>query len=119
MKLAIIGSRSLTTIEIGGYIPEGVDEIVSGGAKGVDALAKEYADRHGISLREFLPQYDRYGKAAPIKRNERIAVYADEVLAFWDGRSQGTARTVALFRRLGKRATVVLLETNQPPGMGG
>ena len=42
MKLAIIGSRNLTETEIDEYIPCGVTEIVSGGAKGIDTLAREY-----------------------------------------------------------------------------
>ena len=40
MKLTIIGSRSITSIDIAKYIPEGVTETISGGAKGVDTLAK-------------------------------------------------------------------------------
>ena len=48
MKLEIVGSRKLTHINIDEYIPDGVDEIVSGGAVGVDAPAGEYADRKGI-----------------------------------------------------------------------
>lgn len=43
MKLAIIGSRQITRIHIDPYIPAGVTEIVSGGAKGIDTLAKDYA----------------------------------------------------------------------------
>ena len=38
MKLEIVGSRKLTHINIDEYIPDGVDEIVSGGAVGVDVL---------------------------------------------------------------------------------
>ena len=90
MKIAVIGSRSITALELDPYIPEGTTEIVSGGAKGVDTLAKEYARRNGIALTEFLPEYARYGKAAPLKRNIAIIEYADSVIAFWDGKSKGT-----------------------------
>lgn len=55
MKLAVIGSRGLTVKDLGKYIPEGVTEIVSGGAKGIDACAREYAIQNGIKLTEFLP----------------------------------------------------------------
>ena len=110
MKLAIIGSRNLTNIVIDEYIPEGVSEIVSGGARGVDALAKDYAIRKGLKLTEFLPKYELYGRAAPIKRNEEIAAYADEALAFWDGRSRGTDRTVKLFGKLCKKVTVIVIK---------
>ena len=57
MKIAIIGSRRLTVKDIGKYLPNGVTEIISGGAKGVDTLAREYALANGIKLNEFLPDY--------------------------------------------------------------
>ena len=43
-----------------------------------------------IKLKEFLPEYERYGRSAPLKRNLQIIDYADEVIAFWDGMSHGT-----------------------------
>lgn len=109
MKLAVIGSRSLKEILIENYIPQDVSEIVSGGARGIDTLAKEFAIKNGIKLTEFLPKYNLYGKGAPIERNEEIAYYADEVIAFWDGISKGTEYTVSFFRKLGKKATVIIV----------
>lgn len=111
MKLAVIGSRSLKEITIDDYIPKNINEIVSGGAKGVDTLAKEYACKRGIKITEFLPKYNIYGKAAPIKRNEEIAYYADEVIAFWDGKSKGTEHTINFFRKIGKKATVIIVKS--------
>lgn len=90
MKVAIIGSRTLSEIEIGAYLPENTTEIVSGGAKGVDSCARAYALEHEIPLREFLPDYRRYGRGAPLKRNLQMLDYADLVIAFWDGTSHGT-----------------------------
>ena len=110
MKLAVIGSRGLTQIEIEKHLPDGVTEIVSGGAKGIDALARAFANRNGIPLTEFLPRYDLYGRAAPLKRNEEIATYADEALVIWDGASKGTEYTLRCFERLGKKVTVVLVD---------
>lgn len=69
MRVAVIGSRGLTVRDMGQYLPEGTTEIVSGGAKGVDSSAREYAMTHGIKLTEFLPEYDKYGRSAPLKRN--------------------------------------------------
>lgn len=109
MKLAIIGSRALWIESPEDYLPEGITEIVSGGARGIDSAAADYARRNGIRLTEFLPEYERYGRAAPLKRNHAIAEYADEALAFWDGRSRGTAYTIELFRKLGKKVTIVML----------
>ena len=48
MKVAIIGSRGLQVAHLGTYLPDGVTEIVSGGAKGIDTCARVYAQSHQI-----------------------------------------------------------------------
>ena len=90
MKTAIIGSRSLTVTNLEKYLPADTTEIVSGGARGIDTCAREYTKRCGIPLTEFLPDYEKYGKAAPLFRNDLIVEYSDMVIAFWDGKSRGT-----------------------------
>ena len=90
MRVAVIGSRGLQIGNLGDYLPPETTEIVSGGARGVDSCAREYALRHELKLTEYLPEYNRYGRAAPLKRNITIIESADLVLAFWDGRSRGT-----------------------------
>ena len=90
MKVAVIGSRGLLVDDLGAYLPKETTEIVSGGAKGIDTCARESALRHGLKLTEYLPEYSRYGRGAPLKRNITIIENADLVLAFWDGKSRGT-----------------------------
>ncbi len=90
MKVAVIGSRGLTINNLGDYLPEGTTEIISGGARGIDTVARNYALEHGIKLTEYLPEYEKYSKAAPLKRNITIIENADIMLAFWDGNSRGT-----------------------------
>ncbi len=109
MKVAIIGSRGINIENLGDYLPEGTDEIVSGGAKGVDTCAREYANTHGIKLTEFLPQYKLYGRGAPLKRNLQIIEYADTVLAFWDGESKGTAYVIENCKKLSKEVRVIII----------
>ena len=111
MKLAIIGSRELVVgfDELKKHIGEDVDELVSGGARGIDTCAQRYARENGIKMTEFLPEYERYGRAAPIVRNKQIAEYADEVLAFWDGKSRGTKSAISYFEKMGKKVTIVNL----------
>ena len=101
MKVAVVGSRNLRIDDLGKYLPDGVTEIVSGGARGVDTSAREYALTHNIKLTEFLPEYDQYGRSAPLRRNITIIEYADLVLAFWDGSSRGTKYVIDNCKRLG------------------
>ena len=107
MKVAVIGSRNLTVPNLGDYLPEGTTELVSGGARGVDSSAKEYAEAHGIKLTEFLPDYSRFGRGAPLKRNLQIIEYADSVLAFWDGKSRGTKYVIDNCKKLGKPVRII------------
>lgn len=90
MKVAIIGSRNLTITNLEKYIPENTLEIVSGGAKGIDRCAKEFSKAHNIHYTEFRPDYIKYQRYAPLKRNLDIINYSDYVIAFWDGLSRGT-----------------------------
>ena len=106
MKIAIIGSRNLTVKNLEKYLPPYVTEIVSGGAKGIDTCAKEYALKNKIKLTEFLPEYDKYGRSAPLKRNIEIINYADEVIAFWDGKSRGTYFVIDNCKKLNKKITI-------------
>ena len=107
MKLAIIGSRNLTVTNLEDYIPPETTEIVSGGSKGIDTCAGEYAHAHGLPLTEFLPDYTRYKRGAPLKRNEQIIAYADRVLVFWDGKSKGTLHSINLCRAAGKPMEII------------
>ena len=94
MKLLVCGSRSIKDFDLSAYIPDECDMIITGGAKGIDTLAEKYADTHGIPKTVVLPDYEKYGKAAPILRNEQMVDMADRVLAVWDEVSSGTKYAV-------------------------
>ncbi len=99
MKVAVIGSRSITDFDIGRYIPPDATLIISGGAVGVDTLAEKYADRNGIEKLIIYPEYDIYGRSAPLVRDRLIVDRADLVIAFWDGESRGTEYTISYAKR--------------------
>ena len=107
MKIAIIGSRGLKIDNIGDFLPVGVSEIVSGGARGIDECAKNYAIENGIKYVEFLPKYNVYGRFAPLKRNLEIIEYSDSVIAFWDGKSKGTDFVIKECTKIGREVKVV------------
>ena len=107
MKVAVVGSRGLQITDLGMYLPEGTTEIVSGGCKGIDTCAREYAYANGLKLTEFLPDYGRYKKSAPLVRNRAIVEAADRLVALWDGQSRGTAHTINLARQLGKPIEII------------
>lgn len=98
MKYGIVGSRKFNDYEklkavLDSY--EDITEIVSGGAKGADGLAKKYAEEKNIPLTEYRPDYKKFGKAAPLKRNTTIIEESDKVIAFWNGKSKGTKDSIS------------------------
>ena len=109
MKVAIVGSRKVNISDIGKYI-SGAEEIVSGGAAGVDCCAAEYARKNGIKLTEFLPQYERYGRAAPVVRNKEIVDYSDKIIAFWNGSSRGTLSVIKYAQKTGTPCDIIICE---------
>ena len=106
MKVAIIGSRTISIENIEDYIPQGTTEIVSGGAKGVDSCAKLFAEENNLIYTEFLPEYKKYGRAAPILRNRLIVDSADIIVAFWDGTSKGTKSVIDYCNKAGKKVQI-------------
>ena len=107
MRLAIIGSRNSTPIDIEKELKQIPDTIISGGAMGVDTYARMFAKKHNLNLVEYLPDYERYGRGAPLVRNKLIVENCDSVLAFWDGQSRGTKFTLDYAKELGKPVKIV------------
>lgn len=108
MKVAVIGSRNLKVKNLKKYLPSEVTEIVSGGTKGIDSSARDYALKNNIPLKEFLPEYKKYGRIAPLKRNIQIIEYADIVLAFWDGNSTDTKYVIDNCHKLNVPVKIIL-----------
>jgi len=111
MKVAVVGSRSLKIEHIEDYLPPQTTHIISGGAKGVDRCAAEYARSHGIPLTEILPDYHRYGKGAPLRRNSQIVELADLTVIFWDGVSSGSRSIMEICKKMHRPFLVYLMKS--------
>lgn len=103
-KMGVIGSRTFTNYK---YMKEILDsfsfsEIVSGGAKGADSLARRYAEEKNIPIAEILPDWNQHGKSAGFKRNKLIIDQSDAIVAFWDGVSRGTKNSIDLAKNANK-----------------
>ena len=109
MKLAIIGSRTCPAVDIEAQLKSIPDTIVSGGAVGADTYAREFARKKGLKLIEFFPDYEKYGRGAPLERNKLIVEECDCLLAFWDGKSRGTKYTLDYAKERNKPIKVVMI----------
>ena len=65
---------------------EGITELVSGGASGVDSDAEDWATLMNIAIKQFKPNWKQYGRAAGPIRNKEMAKYADAVVLFPGGK---------------------------------
>ncbi len=109
MRTLIAGSRNIDTFDLSPYVPKDTTLIISGGAKGIDTLAEKYADEHKISKLILLPQYNLYGKTAPLKRNEIMVNIADTVIVVWDGQSRGTKYTLQYATKKNKNVVLITI----------
>lgn len=75
-------------------------EIVNGKCPtGADFHAVAFAKKEGYSIVYFEANWDLFGLAAGGIRNGEMADYANVLIAFWDGKSRGTADMIAQARR--------------------
>lgn len=114
MKIAIVGSRGFNNypylcIHVSEVITKlgnpVIDLIVSGGARGADTLAIDYAKECGYVWKEFPADWRPNGvldRSAGYKRNVVIVDNSDVIVAFWDGKSKGTKHTIDLATKQGK-----------------
>ncbi len=77
--------------------------ILSGHCAGVDQMAERYAKEHGLDLEIFPADWAKYGRAAGPMRNREMVKQADGVIAFWDGKSKGTASLLGYADKLNKQ----------------
>jgi hypothetical protein len=112
MKLAVIGSRGFNDY---GLLKEtleqykGVEQFISGGARGADLLGERWARENNIPTKIFKPDWDKHGKAAGFIRNKDIISNADLVIAFWDGVSKGTQHSINLAKDGGKELIIIMI----------
>ena len=114
MKVAIIGSRTLRPkfMDILNALNKLDDYkdpelIVSGGATGTDTQAELYAKELKIPLRVIKPDYEKFGRKAPLIRNKKIVDRVDAVVGFWDGISRGTKYTLDYANEQNKKVMII------------
>lgn len=106
-KVAVVGSRTAFVNNLGDFLPPDTTTIVSGGARGIDSCAARYAKEKGLELIEHLPDYELYGRPAPLYRNKLIVRDCDVVYAFWDKKSRGTKFTIDYAKKMGKPVVII------------
>lgn len=133
MRIMIIGSRSIASKDNENYaveaglvrqflrnelekLPEDVPvTVLSGGAKGVDTIAEEFAKENRLDFILFKPYHliDNKVEYMPrffFSRNKQMVDNSDAVIAIWDGESNGAKHAIEYANKRRKPVTVVTKE---------
>lgn len=121
-KVGVIGSRSITDKSliyreldaVRDHASLQMEEIVvlSGGAKGVDTLANEWANERGVPFILFKPYFlvdskAPYNPRHYFTRNKQIIDNSDVIVAFWDGITKGAAWGISYARKTKKPVVII------------
>jgi hypothetical protein len=117
VKTIIAGSRSIDDYAlVSQAIKEAgfpITEVVSGGARGVDALGEQYGRENNIPIKVFPADWETYGKAAGSIRNKVMSEYGEALIAIWDGISSGTADMIRQAEQKNLQVCVIRLSRSQ------
>ncbi len=76
--------------------------IVSGCARGADAIGERYAKENGFKVEKYPADWARYGRSAGPRRNKQMAEISDYVICFWDLKSKGTRSMIEYAKQFNK-----------------
>ena len=116
MKVIIAGSRTIINpkLEVATAIyscpfAKNITEIVSGTCRGIDKAGEYYGELGGYKVTRFPAAWAIFGKKAGYIRNERMANYADALIAIWDGKSKGTKHMIDIARKKGLKIYIYMI----------
>ena len=115
-KVIIAGSRDFYDYDLleeeCNEILKGKDdvEVVSGRAIGADMLGELYAKENNHTVKHFPADWNKHGKGAGFIRNGEMANYANKLIAFWDGESNGTKHMIETAQKKGIKTHIIRIK---------
>lgn len=111
MKIAIIGSREgFEYGDIERFMAKEFSSLgttlITGGAKGIDTFAIEFAKKDCISC-EVIRPINPSNKIDYLFRNVEIITLADKIIIFWNGKSRGTKFVIDYAKARGKDIKII------------
>ncbi len=86
-------------------------QVLTGGARGAEQLGYRWAWKHVVKHQLFRAEWERFGKAAGVRRNHQMAQAGDVLIVCWDEQAPGTAHLIQCMHALGKPVVVVSIDT--------
>jgi len=110
-RVGIVGSRHYPDLDrVASYVRElpRAASLVTGSASGVDATAARTARERGLPVKVLAASFEEArDDEVAASRNQRLVGAVDVLVAFWDGASSGTRRTIERALDSGKEVHVL------------
>lgn len=87
------------------------DEVIHGGARGVDVMAGQWAQQKGYPVRVFDADWAVHGRRAGYVRNQEMVNTCTAGIVVWDGESKGTRHTIDLLITSNKPFVLVVRDS--------
>ena len=127
--LLVCGSRGICNYEMFSSkldhllseVPQWRIHIITGDARGVDEMARRYAEERGFELHTFYAMWNLYGKSAGFRRNASMFKFLMDnfqnpgCFAMWDGQSKGTKDSIRLARLMQIPLRIFIPQTKVNP----
>ncbi len=114
MKLIIAGAHTFTDYQrlcqVLAPDRHRITQVLTGGARGAEQLGYRWAWRHVVKHQLFRAEWERFGKAAGVRRNHQLAQAGDVLVVFGDGQAPGTAHLIQCMQERGKPVVVVRMD---------
>lgn len=111
MKTIVAGSRHVRDYEVVKRVldkrRDSITLLRHGDCRGVDTLAKRWAEENGIPVESSPAEWDRFGLSAGPRRNLWMVCHADQLIAFWDGKSRGTGNVIKQAQKRNLKITII------------
>ena len=112
MKIAIVGSRvGFFQEDVDNRLKERIDikndELITGGARGVDDYAEQFFRAFNLPV-EIIRPINPANKMDYLFRNIEIITKAEKIIAFWDEKSTGTKFVIDYAKSRNKEVEIIL-----------
>ena len=118
LKVIIAGGRDFTNVNVMAETLNNLQDVdhvieiekltlICGMARGADLTAYKLFKEAGLPVEEYPANWDQHGKQAGYIRNTQMADVADMLIAFWDGKSRGTAHMISTMEKQHKPVFVI------------
>ncbi|MEM2139260.1 MAG: hypothetical protein QXM96_03855 [Candidatus Woesearchaeota archaeon] len=111
MKIAVIGSKKFNDYEKLkkelDLIKDNVSEVLSTVIKNTDKLLEKWANDTGKPIKKFYLDIERWGNVAMYKSTVEMVNQSDLLIAFYDGKSKSTERSIFVAKNLGKNVKIL------------